>query len=81
MWWKSSLQSVISCIWYGFGGESVKEILTIQNELLYYRSVKELKIYDDLMKTNESYIQFASAETEIYRTLFRECFENDCAGR
>ena len=38
------LQSVIHAYGMGFGRESVKEILTIQNELLYDRFVRELKI-------------------------------------
>lgn len=51
------LQAVAHGYGMGFGGDRVKEILEVQNELLYYRFVRELNIYDQLMKSNPDYKQ------------------------
>ena len=51
------LQAVAHSYGMGFGGDRVKEILRVQNELLYYRFVRELNIYDQLMKSNPDYKQ------------------------
>ena len=51
------LQAVAHGYGMGFGGDRVKEILGVQNELLYYRFVRELNIYDQLMKSNPDYKQ------------------------
>ena len=51
------LQAVVHAYGMGFGDDDVKRILMVQNELLYYRFVQELKIYDQLMKQNSDYKQ------------------------
>ena len=51
------LQAVVHAYGMGFGDDDVKKILMVQNELLYYRFVQELKIYDQLMKQNSDYKQ------------------------